>query len=40
MQREQDYYDRSILIPCDDVEAPRFQSRIKKGDIDEKASYF
>ena len=24
----------------DDVEAPRFQSRIKKGEIDEKASYF
>jgi hypothetical protein len=24
----------------DDVEAPRFQSQIKKGEIDEKASYF
>jgi hypothetical protein len=24
----------------DDVEAPQFQSRIKKGEIDEKASYF
>ncbi len=24
----------------DDVEAPQFQSRKKKGEIDEKASYF
>jgi len=29
-----------LALLDDDVEAPRFQSRIKKGDIDEKASYF